>query len=416
MFKGYTLTKGIIVGVLLGLLGGLLLKEKMAYFKVLGDLFLRLMQMPIILLIMCAVSEAVGSLKPRELGRLGGKALTLFAITTAFAGIMGLAIAFILKPGMGLQANSYFTAEQVKVPVVASFTDQILGFIPNNMFAAIASGNNLQCVIIAILFGVALSLYGSKHEENPVLEWIKQLNKIVTQLIFIIVQLLPVAAFSFIGYAVGVVGPSVLQTLAKLIFANLLGVTILLVLFATIACLYCGVSVIKFFPKIARMAFIALMSASSAVTLPTKMEDSEKLIGISPRINRLVAPLGMSMNSDGAVLFFCLSAVTVAQVFNITMTEPMLINLVIFSTLLSFATISVPGGGLVMFAMVLNAVGLPAEGMVIVAAADFFLGPIRTVGNSVDDVMVAMLVAKSEGEFDADIYNGIKKLDNEQNN
>lgn len=158
------------------------------------------------------------------------------------------------------------------------------------------------------------------------------------------------------------------------------------------------------------------MSASSAVTLPTKMEDSEKPIGISPRINRLVAPLGMSMNSDGAVLFFCLSAVTVAQVFNITTTEPMLINLVIFSTLLSFATISVPGGGLVMFAMVLNAVGLPAEGMVIVAAADFFLGPIRTVGNSVDDVMVAMLVAKSEGEFDADIYNGIKKLDNEQNN
>jgi Na+/H+-dicarboxylate symporter len=184
----------------------------------------------------------------------------------------------------------------------------------------------------------------------------------------------------------------------------------LLLVFVSIACLYCGVNPILFFPKIARMTVVALTSASSAVTLPVKMEDGERKIGISPKINRLIAPMGMAMNSDGAVLYFCLSAVTIAQVFNLPLSGSQITTLIFFSTAFSFAVVSVPGGGLVMLAVVLSAVGLPAEGMVIVAAADFFLGPIRTVNNSVDDVMVAMIVAKSEGEFDPDIYNGRKEF------
>lgn len=413
MKRKYNLTMGIAIGAVLGLIAGLLFGGKMAGFKVVGDLFLRLMQMPIILLIMTAVIEAVGSLKPKELGRLGAKTLTLFAVTTAVAGCIGLAAAYIIKPGVGLVTQDVFDISKVTVPKISSFSEQLLGFVSNNMFASMSNGNNLQVIIIAILFGITLSIYGSKYEKNPVLDGIKNINKVVMQFIFIIIQILPFAIFSFVSYAVGVIGSQVIATLGKLIFANFIGALLMLIVFAVLTCLYCGVSPIKFFPKIGKMTIIALMSASSAVTLPTKMEDGEKKFGISPRINRFIAPLGMSMNSDGAVLFFCLSAVTIAQVFNIPMNGSQIINLVTFSTLLSFAAISVPGGGLVMLAMVLTAVGLPPEGMVIISAADFFLGPIRTVGNSIDDVMVAMVVAKTEGEFDKDIYNGLKEFDPE---
>ena len=408
--RRYNLTIGIVAGAVIGLITGLIFQEKMAAFKVVGDLFLRVMQMPIILLVMCAVMDAVGSLNPRELGKLGGKTILLFAFTTAAAGTIGLLLGMIMKPGVGLQTEGIFDLSAVTVPEPASFSEQLLGYVSNNMFASMSSGNNLQCIVIAILFGIALSIYGSKHERNPVLEGIKEVNKIVMQLLFVVIQLLPLAIFSFVSYAVGVIGPQVLSTLAKLIFSNLVGMIVLTVLFTVVTCWYCGVSPLKFFPKFARTAIICIISASSAVALPIKMEDSERKFGISPRINRLVAPMGMSMNTDGAVLFFCLSAITVAQIFNITMTAADMLTLVLFSTAFSFAAISVPGGGLVMLAVVLAAVGLPPEGMVIISAADFFLGPIRTINNTGDDIMVAMVVAKSEGEFDKDIYNGTKEF------
>ena len=409
--RKYNLTTGIVIGALAGLVCGLVFGEKMGSFKLLGDVFLRLMQMPIILLIMTAVVEAVGSLKPRELGRLGLKILLLFALSTALAGLLGLSMGYIMQPGAGLQIEGVLDISKVTVPKPASFSEQLLGYVSNNMFASMAGGNNLQCIVISILFGITLSVYGAKNEKNPVLDLVREVNKVVMQFIFIAIQILPLAIFSFISYAVGVIGVQVLGTLAKLILANLVGAVILFVIFATIACVYCKVSPLKFFPKSVRMTIIALMSASSAVTLPVKMEDGEKRFGISPRINRLVAPMGMSMNSDGAVLFFCLSAVTVSQVFGMPLSASQLITLVLFSTAFSFAAISVPGGGLVMLAVVLTSVGLPVEGMVIIAAADFFLGPIRTVGNSVDDVMIAMIVAKSEGEFDPAIYNDEKEFD-----
>jgi Na+/H+-dicarboxylate symporter len=407
----YNLIFGISVAALAGLVCGIVFGEKMASFKIMGDLFLRMMQMPIILLIMSAVIEAVGTLNPKELGRLGMKTLVLFGITTAVAGLLGLTIAYVIQPGVGLQVEGVFDLGPVSIPEPANFSEQLLGYVSNNIFASMASGNNLQCVIIAILFGITLSLYGAQNERNPVLEGIKSVNKVVMQFIFIVIQALPIAIFSFISYAVGVIGPQVLRTLAKLIFANFIGTSIMMVLYILIACAYCKVNPFLFFPKIGRMTLIALVSTSSAVTLPAKMEDGEKKIGISPRVNRLVAPMGMSMNSDGAVLFFCLSCVTIAQVFGIHMELSQLVTLVLFSTAFSFAAVSVPGGGLVMLVVVLAAVGLPAEGMVIISAADFFLAPIRTVGNSIDDVMIAMIVAQSEGEFDRDIYNGKKEFD-----
>jgi Na+/H+-dicarboxylate symporter len=404
--SGYTLVKGIAIAAILGLVAGLIFGEKMEPFQVIGNLFLRIMQMPILLLIMTAVMLAVGELRPKELGRIGGKTLMLFVASTVMAAVFGLITASILKPGVGLDVTGFANMQQVvEVPETAGITDQILGFFSTNMFNSMASGNTIQVIVIALFFGTALSIYGSKHEENPVLDGIRNINDIVMQLIFIVVQGLPLAVFSFISYAVGVLGSQVISVLAKIIIANLLGAIGMTIIWLIIVGLYCKVSPIKIAPRLVRTIIINLVSASSAVSLPVKMEDGEKKLGISPRINNLVAPLGMSMNTDGAVLFFTLSALTIAQIYGITLGSSQLLSLVIASTFISFGAITVPGGGLVMLAIVLSSVGLPVQGMVIISAADFLLGPIRTVNNNIDDMLIGMLVAKSEDELNYEVFN-----------
>lgn len=404
--KGYTLTKGIAIAAILGLVAGLLFGDKMQPFQVLGTLFLRLMQMPILLVVLTSIMLAVGALKPRELGRIGGKTIVLFIFTTSVASVFGITSALVFKPGVGLNVEGLIDLTKIaEIPAPAGFTDQLLAFFSSNMFNSLSSGNMLQVLIIAILFGVALSVYGSKHEKNPVLEYIKNIDDIVMQLVFIIAQLLPVAIFSFVSHAVGVMGTQVISVMAKLILANYAAAFGMTVVFISLTALYCKINPIQALLKMVNVIVISFVSASSSVALPAKLEDGVKKLGISPRINNLVAPLGMSMNVDGGVLFYSLGALTVAQVFDIPLDTGQLLNLVITATLLSFGAVTVPGGGLIKLGMVLAAVGLPIEGMVIVSAADFALGPIRVVNNNIDDLMVGMVVAKSEGEFSIETFN-----------
>lgn len=411
--SGYTLTKGVMIGAVLGLVFGLVLGDKASNVSFLGTLFLRLINMPLILLIMCAVMEAVGSLSMKELGKIGVQTIALFAMTSAAGGIFGLILGNVIQPGAGLDMSMFEYDASMTIADNGGLTDQILNYFSNNIFNSMSSGDNLKCVIASILLGVALSIYGSKREDgkNPVLAAIKEVNKVVMTYVSIVIQALPVAIFSFVATGIGIVGSQLFMALIKLVGANALGMILMTSIFGTLTALFCGVNPAKIFGKLTETALVAFVSASSAVTLPTKLDCAKKKLGVSPRIANFVCPMGMSMNCDGALLFFTLSCLMVAQAFGITVTTGDQVNYVLFSTATSFAVITVPGGGLVMLGIILQAVGLPVAGMVIISAADFILGPIRTLNNNIDDNMVAMAVAKMNGEFSADIYNGTKEFD-----
>lgn len=411
IWKGYTMTKGVLLGAVLGLIAGLILKEKADPLSFFGTLFLRLINMPLIILVMCSVMEAVGSLNPRELGKLGGKTIALFAVSTAIAGVLGLVLGNLFRPGLSLDMTMFAVDIGYTAPDNGGLADSVLNYFSNNIFNSMSTGNNLQCVVAAILLGIALSLYGGEHEKNPVLDGVIAVNQIVMKYIGVVIQLLPLAIFSFVAQAVGVIGNQLFKALALCVTANFAGMIFMTLLYGFVTAVYCGVNPWKIFGKLANTAVVAAVSASSAVTLPTKLEDCQEKLGVSPKIAKFVCPLGMSMNCDGAVLFFTLSCLTVAQAFGIPYTLGNMINMVLFSTAFSFAAITVPGGGLVMLAIVLQAMGLPAAGMVIISAGDFIFGPIRTVNNNIDDSMIAMIVAKGEGEFSKEIYNGTKSFD-----
>ena len=411
-----TLGRQVLIGALLGIVVGLILGENASHLKIIGDLILRILQMPVILLIMGVIAEAVGSVSPKQLGRIGVKTLILFAISTAIAAVIGIGVAFLFKPGNMLIGEAAgitsMDTTAYTIPEASSAKDQFLSYFSKNMFDSMSSGNTVQCLIVAIMFGVTLSIYGAKHEKNPVLTGLKHVNAIVLEMVSLFVRMIPFAVFSFFSYALGVIGPKLLGTLAYLILADVVGTLLMFILYMLITCAYCKVNPIRFVQNSLNTVAIALSTSSSAATLPAKMADGEEKFGVSPLVNRLVAPLGSTMNTDGAVFCYGLYCIVICQIFQIPITGALIFNIIASATLLSFGSITVSGGGFIMFGMVLASVGLPTAGMVIIAPADnTILGRVRCVVNCIDDTMIGMIVAKSEGEFDPDIYNGKKAFD-----
>lgn len=402
--KKLSSTVWIVIGTVAGMLAGHFIGPDMGNFKFVGDIFLRLIQMSVVLLVMGAVVEAVGSLEPKELGRLGVKTLFLFMCTTVLAATLGLVFANLLQPGAGLPAIAGL--EYKGTPPDKGWTELIVNFFPRNVIEAMSGGEMIQVIVFAVFFGVSLSLLAKQESGSQLIVLVRHFNVVLLQVVKIVMKIAPIGIFALLGWVTGVIGLQVIIPLAKFLVAMLLAATLTFAIVLTIVCAYARLNPFKMIGKLNRMAVIALTTTSSAITLPVKMGDSESKIGISKRVSRLVNPLGMALNSDGLALYLAIACVTIGQFFQIDMPMDMQIKIVVMATLATLGTVVVPGGGLVALAIVFPVLGLPLEGIALLAGIDWFSGMIRTVMNVVDDVMVAVAVAVSEGELDRDIFGG----------
>lgn len=395
-------TLQIFLAMMLGIVAGLVLPELMVELKFIGDIFLRLIQMGIILLVMGSVIEAIGSLHRKEIGNLGLKALFGFALTTISAAVVGIVIANVIQPGAGIVYNEELTTS-IKA-TDKTIAQIITDFFPSNIISSIGSGSTIQVIVFAILAGLASSIISESNPNNTFLNNIKSLNEILLQVIKLVMRIAPLGIFCLLGWVIGYYGIQVILPLFKFLLAFAIGMTLILAVFIFITATIVKVSPLKLSKKLLRMGVMAFTTTSSAITLPTKMADAEERIGVSKRVSRLINPLGMSLNSDGLAIYLALSCLTIAQFFNIEMSIQQQFIVVIMSTLATLGTVTVPGGGLVALAIVLPTVGLPIEGVALLAGIDWFSGMFRTVLNVIDDVLVALLVAHSENEFDREIF------------
>lgn len=395
-------TLQIFLAMMLGIVAGLVLPELMVELKFIGDIFLRLIQMGIILLVMGSVIEAIGSLQRKEIGNLGIKALFGFALTTISAAVVGIVIANVIQPGAGIVYNEELTTS-IKA-TDKTIAQIITDFFPSNIISSIGSGSTIQVIVFAILAGLASSIISESNPNNTFLNNIKSLNEILLQVIKLVMKIAPLGIFCLLGWVIGYYGIQVILPLFKFLLAFAIGMTLILAVFIFITATVVKVSPLKLSKKLLRMGVMAFTTTSSAITLPTKMADAEERIGVSKRVSRLINPLGMSLNSDGLAIYLALSCLTIAQFFNIEMSIQQQFIVVIMSTLATLGTVTVPGGGLVALAIVLPTVGLPIEGVALLAGIDWFSGMFRTVLNVIDDVLVALLVAYSENEFDREIF------------
>lgn len=396
------ITLQIFLAMILGMISGLVIPQIMVELKPVGDIFLRLIQMGIILLVMGSVIEAIGSLQRKEIGKLGIKALVGFALTTIIAALIGIIIANIMQPGAGISYTQELTTS-IK-PTDKTVAQIITDFFPSNIIASISSGSTIQVIVFAILAGLASSIIAESNPNNTFLNNIKSLNEILLQVIKLVMKMAPLGIFCLLGWVIGYYGIQVILPLIKFLLAFAIGMVFILVVFISITASVVKVNPLKLSQKLLRMGVMAFTTTSSAITLPTKMADAEDRIGVSKRVSRLINPLGMSLNSDGLAIYLALACLTIAQFFGIEMSIQQQFIVVIMSTLATLGTVTVPGGGLVALAIVLPTVGLPIEGVALLAGIDWFSGMFRTVLNVIDDVLVALLVAHSEGEFDRDIF------------
>lgn len=405
--KRLNMTNKIMISMILGMVVGLIVGPAIAPVKVVGDIFLRLIQMSVVVLIMGAVIEAVGSLDPKELGKLGGKIFAWFMGLTALAAALGIGLGYIVKPGAGLNMDMGATAIAASEQTLS---EMIVGFFPTNIIDAMAKANMIQVIIFSILFGLSLSVIGKQDKDNVVLNFIRHFNVAILNVVKMVMNLAPIGIFSLLAWVTGTIGVKVIIPLAKFLGSMAIGTVIYMIFLIFISAAYAKVSPVRLAKHLWKMTVVAFTTTSSAITLPTKMEDSEIKLGVSKRISRLVNPLGMALNSNGLSLYLSLACITLAQFFGMEMSMIELVRIVVLSTLACLGTVVVPGGGLVALATVLPAMGLPPESIALLAGIDWFSGMFRTVLNVDSDALVAMMIAVDEKELDYDIFNGKKAI------
>lgn len=395
-------TIAIFIAMILGMVAGFLFKDVMLNAKFIGDIFLRLIQMSVVLLIMGSVIEAIGSLKLGDFKRIALKAFLCFAMTTILAAICGVIFANIFKPGVGITFNEELTTTitTMEEPI----TTVITNFFPNNIISSLANGNTIQVIVFALFFGVALSKVNESEKAKGLLDIVKTFNKVLIKVIESIMKLAPIGVFSLLGWVVANYGLAVILPLVKFLLTLAIGTVVLLAVFIAITSIRAKVSPIKLIANISKMAIVAFTTTSSAVTLPVKMEDSENKLGVSKKISNLINPLGMSLNSDGLALYLAIACVTISQFFGVEMSIQRQLVIVIMAVLSTLGTVVVPGGGLVALAIVLPTIGLPIEGVALLAGIDWFSGMFRTVLNVVDDALIALNISIEENEFDRVIF------------
>lgn len=398
LLKGNLLTQ-IFIAFIIAIILGLIFGSSIDVIKPLGDLFLRLIRFIIAPLVLATLVVGVASTgDPKSLGRVGGKTIVYYLVTTAIAIVIGLAFAYVISPGKGLSIDVEAT-EAVEVNESEGVIQTFLNIIPTNPFESLTEGNILQIIFFAIFLGLAITLLGKKAE--PVQLFFESFAELMMKITGIVMRFAPIGILGLVAPIVGQYGPQVLLPLLKIILAVAIACIIhAAIIYSTSVKLFANMNPLTFFKGIGPAALVAFSTASSAATLPVTIKNTRENLGVSNKVSSFVLPLGATVNMDGTAIYQGIAVVFIAQFYGLDLTFMQLIMVVLTTVLASIGTAGVPGAGMIMLAMVLSAVGLPLEGIALIAGVDRVLDMFRTTVNIVGDASCAVVVAGTEDEID----------------
>lgn len=389
----------ILIAFILAIVLGIIFGESIRVIAPLGDLFLRLIKFIIAPLVLATLIVGVASTgDPRSLGRVGGKTLVYYMVTTAIAIVIGLSFAYLISPGKGLTIDVAET-ETVEVNETEGIVQTFLNIVPTNPFAALTEGDILQIIFFAIFVGLAITLIGDKGQ--PVLGFFEGLSEVMFTITSIVMRFAPIGVLGLVAPIVGEYGPRVLLPLLKIIIAVAIACLVhAFIIYSLSVKTFANMNPFTFFKGIGPAAIVAFSTASSAGTLPVTLKNTQENLGVSNKISSFVLPLGTTINMDGTAIYQGVAVVFIAQFYGLELTVMQLLTVVLTTVLASIGTAGVPGSGMIMLAMVLSAIGLPLEGIALIAGVDRILDMFRTVVNIVGDASCAVVVAGTEGEID----------------
>ena len=404
-----SLTTQILIATAGGIVFGALVGEWASNLKFIGDIFIRLIQMSVVLLVMSAVASAVGGGDGQDVGKMGFHTFKWIIIFTVISAGLGVALSMLLQPGVGVEIASAADVANSSVET-GSIQDTILGFVPTNIINSMAEGSMVPCIVFSLFFGVAMGAYAKESGNRNIIEWVQGINGVITNIIKIVMNVAPIGIFCLLANVAGTTGFKVIIPMLKFLLVLLIGDAIQFLLFGPFTAALTKVNLFKMPKKFAKMSMMAVTTTSGAICLPTKMEDEVTKFGISRKVADFTGPITMSMNSCGAAQCYVAAIFFMAQSTGIQMTPYQMGMAILLSCLMCLGTISVPGGSVIVYTFLATSLGLPLESIAVLIGIDWFAGMFRTLMNVDVDVMIGLLVASKLGELDRDVYDEKKTV------
>ncbi|WP_240376263.1 dicarboxylate/amino acid:cation symporter [Bacillus piscicola] len=397
------LTRKILIALVLGVIAGLLLNfvsDTVFVFldtyilTPVGQLFLNLIKMLVVPIVFISIALGAAGLKdPAQMGRIGGKTIGFYIVTTVIALVIGLSLAFFIRPGHeGIfdTTNAEFNAEEAP-PIM----ETLMNIIPDNPVSALANADMLQIIVVALLFGIALAKLGEKTAGLHKL--LEQGNDVMMFLVNFVMYTAPYGAFALIASAVGDAGVQGLGQMLMYMLTIIAGLLLHAALTYSLAIKLLGrASPYHFFKNFFPAITVGFSTSSSSGTLPISMRTAQERLGVSKSVSSFVQPLGATINMDGTAIMQAVATMFIAQVYGVELGFSQLVMVVLTATLASIGTAGVPGVGLIMLTMVLQQVGLPVEGIALILGVDRILDMLRTALNITGDAACAYIVDRSE--------------------
>lgn len=386
---------GMIAGIIVGILAqNTPIVSDVAKF--LGDIFIRLIRMVVVPLVFATlVAGAAGISDTAKLGRVAVKTMLYYLLTTMASVAVGLLLANIMHPGAGLNLSTEgLQAKQVTPPALS---DTLMNLIPINPVEAMAKGNMLQIIIFAIIFGFGISALGENGRHLH--RFFDACGEAMVKVTGFVMMYAPIGVFGLMAYTVTKHGLAVLLPLGKVIVIMYLGCAILFCcMFLPLVKFIVRIPVKRFVKGMLEPFMIGFTTCSSAAALPSNMRCAEEL-GASRTVTSFGIPLGNTINMNGTALYMGINTIFVAEVFGIPMPFDTQLTVILMSILAAVGTMGVPGAGLIMMSIIFVQVGMPLEGVALIAGIDRILDMARTPMNVMGDSLGALVVSRLEGDF-----------------
>jgi Na+/H+-dicarboxylate symporter len=399
----------VLIALMLGGVVGVFLGPDAKHFSYLGMFFLNLIKMVTIPMIFFTIIYGMTSIESTDgLRRIGIKAIITFISTSLLAVSVGLLVAKVFKPGIGISPtvlNQFKGSKNLPAVDSLSIPEILIDLIPTNIVTAMAGGHILQVIVFALFIGTIMNI--KKKECPELIKTCQQIALLFFKVIQTIMYIAPIGVFGYIAAIVGTEGLGILFALGKLVVTIGVGCLIQYLLFGVLIILFSRISPIPFYRKIIGPQLIAFATSSSKATLVPLMDAIETKMGVSRQSSRFLLPLSAALNMDGGAIYQGACAVFFAQMMGMDLSMGQYIVLFFMCTLASIGGAGIPGGVLLFLGMVLNSVGLPIEGVLLVASVDRLLDMMTTVINITGCACVTVLIDRSEKTLDTKMYNEI---------
>jgi len=413
-FDHRKISNHILAGLVLGLMFGMALNITGAaeigwvragiidgLFNIVGEIFVRLLSMLVVPLVFVSLVTGVSTLSdPAKLGRVGGKAVLLYMFTTGVAVTLALFAALLVRPGVGANPGE---VEQREIAAQPSFSEVLIDMVPRNPVEAMANGDMLPIIVFAILIGLSIALAGEPGKRIG--RFFGDFNEVVMRLVGFVMLVAPYGVFALITVLGATTGLSTFEGIIKYVLL----VLFVLVLHAAVTYSFllrvlAGLNPLRFFSRMRAVLAFAFSTASSGATIPVTLRTVVNRLGADNRVASFTVPLGATINMDGTAIMQGIATGFIAQYYGVDLSITQYLMVVLMVIMASVGAAGVPGVGLILLAGVLKSVGLPAEGIALILGVDRVLDMTRTAVNVCGDATVTCIVAKSENEFDQEIF------------